>query len=473
MKLTRFLNARMRMGLARFAIDQRGAMALTLGLMMTGLAGAAALSVDVADWYGSRRVLQEAADAGAMGGAVALENGGTNSQAVTAATTDAQLNATGLGSGATVNASVSGSQAVTVTVSKKATLLLSGLFLKTAPTLSATATAGVVQNSSTSNPPICLLVTSPSAANTLQLSGSSVIQASGCRAVVNSTSTSATNASGNTAFYTSSFCGPGGIVLSGSATISPKETHCPAVPDPYANMAVPSAASASNPCNFTDFETTGKNYFDYTDASGNTVSDTTGSNTVTPYFYYDTPGDSTSVLNLTPGVYCGGINTNGKTNIRFQPGIYVLRNGGLTTRGNTTGVGNGVVFYLTGTGNPVQLQNDYVDLSAQTTLTITAPTSGPLKGFVIFQDGTAATGTVTNTMSGNSTINFTGVLYFGHQNVVITGSSENQASGFTCLIAYTVYYSGNSTQYLNSNYSSTSVPVRPELQMTTYVALTQ
>src|SRR4051812_12947599 len=137
MKLARILNAKMRMGLARFAIDRRGAMAMTLGLLMTGFAGAVALSVDVADWYGSRRVMQSAADAGARGGALALKSGATSSDAINAATTDAQMNAIGLGAGATANASVSGTK-VTVTVSKKATLLLSGLFLSTAPTITAT-----------------------------------------------------------------------------------------------------------------------------------------------------------------------------------------------------------------------------------------------------------------------------------------------------------------------------------------------
>src|ERR1700744_6727791 len=104
MKLARILNARLRMvhiriSMARFAIDQRGAMAMTLGLLMTGFAGAVALSVDVADWYGSHRVMQAAADAGAMGGALALKNGSTTDQAVSVAKTDAQLNATGLGAG--------------------------------------------------------------------------------------------------------------------------------------------------------------------------------------------------------------------------------------------------------------------------------------------------------------------------------------------------------------------------------------
>jgi Flp pilus assembly protein TadG len=460
--------------LARFAIDQRGAMAMTLGLLMTGFAGAVALSVDVADWYGSRRVMQSAADAGAMGGALALKNGATNANAISAAKTDAQLNATGLGAGATVNASVSGSK-VTVTVSKKATLLLSGLFMSSAPTITATAAADLVQTTNTSQPPVCLLITSPTAANVLQLSGSSSIQASGCRIVVNSTSSSAINISGGTAIYSKSLCGPGGHVSSGSAIFSPAETSCTAMTDPYANMAVPSAANPSLPCMVTNFQTGGNNYFSYKDNNGNTVSDTTGSNTVSTHFYYDTAGNSASVLNLTPGVYCGGISTGGYTNIRFQPGVYVLRNGGLTTSGNTTGVGTGVGFYLTGTGTAVQLQNDYVDLSASTTLTITAPTdaSTGMQGFVIYQDGSAATGALTNTLSGNSQINFTGAMYFGHQNVVVSGSSENQQAGYTCLIAYTINYSGFSTLYLNSNYSSTTVPVPSALYASSAVALTQ
>src|ERR1700722_2435827 len=109
MKFARISIARIRTQWTRFAIDRRGAMAMTLGLLMTGFAGMTALSVDVADWYGSRRIMQSAADAGAMGGALALKNGDTNAQAISAATTDAQLNATGLGAGATVAASIDAS----------------------------------------------------------------------------------------------------------------------------------------------------------------------------------------------------------------------------------------------------------------------------------------------------------------------------------------------------------------------------
>jgi hypothetical protein len=416
--------------------------------------------------------MQSAADAGAMGGALALKNGATNANAISAATTDAQLNATGLGAGATVNATVSGTK-VTVTVSKRATLLLSRLFISSAPMITATAAADQIQTTNTSGPPVCLLVTSPSAANVVFLSGSATIRASGCNAVVNSTSTSAINLSSTVAIYSKSLCGPGGHVMTGSSVMNAAETTCTAMADPYANMAPPSEASPTLPCKVTNFTTGKGNTYTYKDNNGNTISDTNGSNTTSPYFYYDTAGQSSSVLNLTPGVYCGGI-TFGNANVRLQPGIYVLRNGGLMTTGTTVIVGNGVNFYLTGSGTQVQLQNDYVDLSASTTLTITAPTTGPMAGIAIFQDGSDVTGVLTNTLSGSSTINFTGLLYFGHQNVNVSGSSENQAAGFTCMIAYTLTYTGTSSLYLNSNYSSTTVPVPTALYGgTSTVALTQ
>jgi len=478
MKLPRFSIARARIGWTRFAIDRRGAMAMTLGLLMTGFAGMTALSVDVADWYGSRRIMQAAADAGAMGGALALKNGDTNAQAISAATTDAQLNATGLGSGATVTASVNASSQITVTLTKKATLLLSGLFLSTAPTITTTATAGVVPLTTAGGTPMCLLVTSPAASNVVVLSGSSSIQASGCGMVVNSTSTSAINLSGNTVINSKSLCGPGGHNVTGSSKLNPAEINCPTVSDPYTNMTVPSAASASNPCMVTNFQTNGSNYYEYTDQGGTTHQISNGATTViggVNAFYYATPGNTSTALHMTQGVYCGGISLGAYTNVVFDPGIYVMRNGGLNTSGNTTASGSGVAFYLTGTGTAVQLQNDDVDLSAQTTLTITAPTTGAMAGIAIYQDGSAATGTLTNTLSGNSTINFTGLLYFGHQNVTVSGSSENQSAGFTAMIAYTLNYSGYSTLYLNSNYSSTSVPVPSGLDTVSQpvVALTQ
>jgi Flp pilus assembly protein TadG len=439
----------------RFAGDRGGAMAVTLGLLMTSFAGLIALSVDVSDWYGTKSAMQSAADAAALGGAYSLYNGGSNDQATSAATTDARLNLGGFGAGAAINVAIdSSTQTVTATLSKHADVMLSGLFLGTAPLITASAKAGLATGNS--GTPMCLLVTSPSAPATLKLSGSSSIQGSGCRIVVNSTSSSAVSLDGSTRINSKSICGPGGAVISGSPVVNPAMTNCAAVSDPLASWPVPSAANPTNPCNYTNFQTYGNNYYKYTKPDGSTFSNTAG----------------LATISLSPGVYCGGISFGAYTNAMFQPGIYVLRNGGLNTSGNTTAAGTGVSFYLTGVGTAMQLQKDYVDLSAQTTLTITAPTTGPMAGIAIYEDRTAATGTITNTLSGNSTVNLTGVLYFGNQNVVVSGSSENQTAGYTSLIAYTINYSGYSTLYLNSNYASTTVPVPSQLYPSV-VALTQ
>ncbi|MDB5394242.1 MAG: hypothetical protein JWM91_1748 [Rhodospirillales bacterium] len=131
-----------------FVRDRSGAMAVTRGLM-TSFAGVVALSVDVSEWYGTQRAMQSAADAAAVGGALALYQGRTNSQAISAATTDAQLNSGGLGARTTVNVAVdSNAQVVTAILTKHAGVMLSGLFLGSSPVITASTTADLASGSS-------------------------------------------------------------------------------------------------------------------------------------------------------------------------------------------------------------------------------------------------------------------------------------------------------------------------------------
>jgi hypothetical protein len=178
---------------------------------------------------------------------------------------------------------------------------------------------------------------------------------------------------------------------------------------------------------------------------------------------------------MPSGVYCGSGGSpsisvdvqSGASTVSFGSGIYILQNGGLATGNNTTMSGTGVGFWLTGNG--------YVNLSGNsgsTTLTMTAPTSGAMEGISIYQDQSQTAGTLTEQMAGNSTMTFTGLLYFGNQNVNVSGSSENQSASWTSMVAYTLNYNGYSTLYLNSNYSGSSVPQNPGVS-TSMVALLQ
>jgi Flp pilus assembly protein TadG len=430
-----------------FVHARGGAMAVTVALMMTSLAGMVGLSVDLGDWYSTRRVMQSAVDAAAVGGAVALKNGDSSTQITEAATTDGGLNTTGFAaSGTTLDITVNTTtNTVTATMTKTADLFLAALFLGSAPTISVTAKAGLV----TTGQPPCLLITSPAGSGAITLSGSSSIQASGCGVVVNSTSNTAINLSGNTTIDSSSICGPGGNTVTGSSTLNPAEKSCAAQSDPLANLTPPSNVNSA--CQYTNYQISNNNQGSYINSSGQTVLvNPGGGGTITMY----------------PGVYCGGINlsgSSGQSNVSLSSGIYIVRNGQLETGNNSTVSGTGVGFWLTGSGSGINISNG----NGSTNLNITAPTSGAMEGIAIYQDQSEPTGTVTEGLAGNSTITFTGVLYFGNQNVTVNGSSEDQGAAFTSMVAYTLTYNGYSTLYLNSNYAGTTVPLPPTFKTTT------
>jgi hypothetical protein len=392
-------------------------MAMTIALMITALAGGAAMAVDIADWYGSHRVMQSAADAAALGGAVAMYEGATVAQITAAATTDSKLNSVGLGSGATLSVSVDTSAGtVTAKMTKKASLLFSAVLLRSSPTLTATAVAGSVNN----GPPACLLATNPTASGALRVVGNGAIKAPGCGIVVDSTSSSAMQINGGNGKITGdSICGPGGYTGTG---YTPTPTSCGAMQNGLADLTPPS--NVNNPCQY------------------NNVSYTNG--TVT----------------LNPGVYCGGISVKNAT-VTLNPGVYILRNGALTGSGNATINGTGGVgIWMTGTGTTVSLENDDISITGNVNVNIVAPSSGSMAGIAIYQDASAPTGTISNKLAGNGTVNFTGVLYFGNQDVTVSGNgAQDSQAPFTAFVANTLTYNGNGSLVLNANYSSTTVPL--------------
>lgn len=414
-----------------FAADRAGAMAVTIALLMTTFAGFVGLSVDAAEWYSARRVMISQVDAAAIGGALKIFENGTVADAIAAATTDANLNGNWIISGAVLSVSVdSSARIITATLTKTADMFLSKLFLASAPTISVTAKAGLVN----AGPPVCFLSTNPTASGALSVTGNGSITASGCGVVVDSSSSNAMYVTGNGTIAAKQLCGPGGY---SGAGYSPIPSSCVAMQDPLASWPAPGDVNA-----------------DCSSLSVVCKSLTT----------YKVSGSGTTTL--SPGVYVGGISVGSNATVNFQPGVYILRDGALTGTGNAVINGTGVSFYITGSGTAVQLQNDDTSITGNVTVNITAPTSGPMAGIAIYQDDFAATGTITNKLAGNGSVNFTGVLYFGNQNVTVSGNgTQNGQSAFTAIIANTLIYNGNGTLNLNANYANTSVPLPPGMAL--------
>jgi len=414
--------------------DCAGVITLTTAFAAFTLIGTVGLSVTAGDWYLVHRAMQSAADAGALGGAVELANGSSTSVVTTAAKNDTANNGFKDGqNGVTVTASITNNQFVTVTVSQPAQLMLAGLFMGTAPTISATAQAGIVYNGS----PACMLATSPNAPNAVSVVGNGTIQANGCAIVANSNNSAAITTTGNAVLDSAKLCGPGGYQNSGGNTqLNPAYSKCAPIADPYANY--PSIPEASAPCQYGN---SGVGISSGTRITGNTT--------------------------LSPGVYCGGISISSTANVTFQPGLYVLRDGGITSSGQAQLTGQGVTFYLSGSNSQVNIPNDDIAFSGQAQVNFKAATASQLPsdaqslaGMIFFQDvDSASTGQIMNTLSGNSSVKYEGTLYFGNQNVTVVGNGvADSTSPFTTLIGNTITYNGNGTLVFNSDYANSNVP---------------
>jgi hypothetical protein len=81
-------------------------------------------------------------------------------------------------------------------------------------------------------------------------------------------------------------------------------------------------------------------------------------------------------VTLYPGVYCGWFNFNGVTDVTFNPGVYVIRNGGWNVSGGSF-KGNGVTFYFADTSK--------IQFNSGMDTDLSPPRNGPLKG-VLFHE---------------------------------------------------------------------------------------
>jgi len=147
-------------------------------------------------------------------------------------------------------------------------------------------------------------------------------------------------------------------------------------------------------------------------------------------------------------VYCNGITVSGGLSVTFHTGTYILLGGGLNISGGSNATGTGVTFY--NTKNATYAYSPIV-ISGTSTTTLSAPTSGSLKGILFFQDRSISN-TTQNTVSGGSGTIFQGALYFPSTPLVYSGGSASTHAAYTIIIASTVTFSGGSS-YVNNDYS--------------------
>ena len=385
----------------------RGFVLITFAAIAIVLVAFAGLVVDTAILQYYKRLAQEAADAGAIGGSVQLSSG-SGTGVTTAAKADTALNGFTDGSGGVTvtvnNPPLAGDYAgnsgyVEVVVTKSLTPTFIQMVGVNTMSVAARAVAGKGSSSG------CVYIMDSSASNALVTSGSGTLNTS-CGVYVNSTDSKAVNLSGS-ACIQSPTSPPNTAVVNivgsynnnSSCTPPTFNTGQTAVADPLASVAAPTVGSCTQTSN-------------YSVPSGTAV---------------------------PSGTYCGGITVSGGGSASFS-GTYILLGGGLTVSGGSSITGTGVTFY-----NTYDATHSYkpIVVSGGSATNISAPTTGAQAGVLFFEDR-SETSTSQNTVSGGSGAQFTGALYFLHSPLVYSGGSTTTTSNIL-IVADTLTISGPSS----------------------------
>jgi Flp pilus assembly protein TadG len=408
--------------LRRLRHRHRGQTFLLISIAIAMLVGIAAIAVDVGNLWTTRRLMQSAADAGAIAGADEITIGGSSSAITTAAKDASSHNGfadggTRPGTSNTITVAVhnpptsgpyaSNSNAVEVDVSENQPTYFMRVFGWHSVPVSTTATAVTLGSGS------CIYALDPSASGAITVGGSATVN-SACGLYDNSTSGSALTVSGGGTITAPLVGVAGGTSINGGGS-SPPSTGIAQFGDPLSYIAAPTIGS--NPC------------------SGG----------------YHTQNISGTIT--APQTYCGGIHVNAGNTVSFGDGLYIIDGGGITIDGGATVTGSHVTFYLTGGNGSGNNASNYsgVTINSTATVNLGAPctaSGGDIAGMLFFQDRSITNGHG-STINGSASSTFSGAIYFPTTPLSYAGSTG--ANMFTLLVSDTLSFLGSST--VGNNFS--------------------
>jgi hypothetical protein len=386
---------------------------MSAAIAMPILIGAAGLGTEAGLWYYQHQNMQSAADAAAVSAAAAyyLQGNDANLTLEAEAVTPSYGLVDGVG-GVTVTANSppqTGSHtttpgAIEVVIARTEARLFSALWSKQPVTISARSVAVATGGSG------CTLALDPSASGAMTAQGSVSVGLNGCSLFINSNNPTALVVGGSATISTVSVGVVGGV--SGADAITTTRgirTSQSPLSDPYANTSF-DAYSGCSAHNFT----------------------------------------AKSTVTIGPGVYCGGISLNAGANVTLSTGVYYLDQGSLTVNGSATLTGSGVTLVFTSSSG-----HNYASarISGNAIINLTAPTTGPTAGIVLFGDRAMTAGT-TFRLEGGATQAFGGVIYLPNAALTYAGGSDANTT-CTQIIADTITFVGNSSLANNcSSYST-------------------
>jgi Flp pilus assembly protein TadG len=402
--------------LRRVVADRRGAIAMTMAMLMAPILMTIGAAVDYARLEQFKTQLQATVDSAALAGAAAYTSTSQNSNAVTVATNY-------VASGVALLPAHVGTITPTVTAAQVTTGNNAGNSI----TVSATASIGttfmrifantlsVSANASALNPAkkVCILITDTSSAQSFLVNSGVTLNAPNCEIDVASTNSGAAMINSSLANI-AGLCVAGGATVNGGASVTNLTTNCSTASNPYTNTIA--APTISTTCTVN-----GGNY----------------SGTAT----------------LSPGTYCGGINFNGGGTVTFTAGNYVFYNATVNFNGSgTLAFGTGV-YSLKGThlnlnsgwtanGTGITFYyadaSSYIQFNSGVKADLSAPTTGTYANVLMFEPDGLSTSSFA--VDGTSTTDLLqGLIYLPSRNITFNSTSNVDTDAMT-LVAHQVIF---------------------------------
>jgi len=382
---------------------ETGAVLLLVAIMLAAFLACLALAIDGGALQRTRRLAQNAADAGALAGAAEILRSQSDSVIFASAQNESARNGFAGGSNGVVvtathpgSGSFTGSTYVKVVVEDTVPTIFAGAIGRRTMIVRATAIGGIVPPSTN-----CLTLLSPTG-TALSVQSAFHFEGHGtCNIAVNSSSSTAIVVQNNGSIIdgatTISVAGNYSVSSGGSiAAGTDIKINAAPVPDTMAYLTMPTPPACP-----------------------------------TGYSYCATqPVDGAT---LSPGSYCGGIKIGGGYTVTFSPGLYFLRGGGLDIGSSAIVNGTGVTFVNTnapaidGGANKFNIFN----FQSGAIVTLSAMTTGALSGVLLYQDPAAgqAGHSYTNSIkSGNGSI-LSGSIYLPTQTLSIQSAGSLTING--------------------------------------------
>jgi hypothetical protein len=409
--------------LRRLRADERGAVSITMGIMMIPLVGFLALGYEVSNWYLITRSMQNASDAAAL--AAAINNSANYDVEARAVATQYGftngVNNVTIGVSNTATCPATGNKnCYSVTINGYTPLLMSQVVgFQGAGNINGSLqkqlSALAVAQSAQQNQPLCLLALASSGTSpAINTNGAPTGNMNGC----DSMSNTAASCSGHNLGLDISFA-------NGSNTgCGNQQVHNDPIPDPYYTQISGNISKfPANPCG--SYPQESKHGNSYTVAASNQLS-----------------GPITLTGNTTGNAYtfwCGDIELTADVTVTTSggPAVLIIENGQLDLNGHVFQTANGSALTIVFTGSSCC---GYIHAPTDNTngpggaLNIAAPTTGPWAGVAIVQDPSLTTGLDVSAAGNSPTWDITGLIYMPHASITLKGAIDKSTFGNQCVV---------------------------------------